>query len=158
MYFRPISSDFVVSAGIAPFNASLAEPWVLVLSIAATTQFPTLLVDRAISHPVNPVTADISCTKSRCHSYYFPGRFGQISPSPRRQSYPPNADTFIVKRGPGVQLDFWDVSADFHWAPDYCRIWGTDEFAMTMCLTRSNVTKDALVAGAASEYKLITLI
>lgn len=151
--FNPTSPTLGVSAGIGPFNASLAEEWKSwVLSTYLVTEFPTFLADSTVSYPTNYAASHSPCANNTqtCHSNYFPGVLGIVSPSVVEVKFNEslNGDTFIVNHVQGVHVDYWEVDKlEGNWTSDDCQMWGSNKSALRVCLSTSKVTKNALVAG-----------
>lgn len=150
--FNPTSPTLSVSAGIGPFNASLAQGWKSwVLSTYLVTEFPTFLADSIVSYPTSYAASHPPCVNNTqiCHSSYFPGVLSIVSPSVFEVKFNEslNGDIFIVNQVQGVQVDYWEVDElEGNWTSDDCRTWGSNKSALMICLSTSKVTKNALVA------------
>ena len=151
--FNPTSPILSVSAGIGPFNASLAEQWdSRVLSTYLVTEFPAFLVDSTVSYPTSYAASHPPCVNNTrtCHSNYFPGVLNIVSPwvVGVKLNESLNGDTFIVNQGHGVHVDYWEVDErEGNWTTEDCQTWGNNNSALMICLSTSKVTKNALVAG-----------
>lgn len=151
--FNPTSPTLNVSAGIGPFNASLAQGWKSwVLSTYLVTEVPTFLADITVSYPTSYAASHPPCVNDiqTCHSNYFPGVLGIVSPwvVGVKHNESLNGDTFIVNQVQGVHVDYWEIDElEGNWTSDDCRMWGSNKSALRICLSTSKVTKNALVAG-----------
>lgn len=138
---------FSAVAGIGPYNSSLATPEILEPTVAATfisELYPTMLHDAQISTDLTPH----SCSGDGCLSTFIVGPIGLIQPPPLPISSYPSADTIFVHSLQGVETEFWDVdSRDRFNLTDDCKVWGTNDSAIQVCISASSLDKDHLIAG-----------
>lgn len=153
MHVEPITvfktqSAIPVSAGIAPFNASLAVNFLPgYLAVVATSQVWILFYNFLEGMEVVS-SATKACSGPDCSSYFFTGSLNMVAPYSTQPTSLLDASAYVVKGAPGLQGDYWNVSANE--APvtsDDCQTWGYSFAAIMICIKSSSLGNNALIAG-----------
>jgi hypothetical protein len=138
-----------VSAGIGPFNVSFTTDLYNTeyLAMVAMGEVWYLFEDsqkcQLQDSPANP-----SCNESDCRSYFCTGGWESIAPLPVQLSTTSSADMYVVRNGPGLQMDMWNVSsAEQPMVSQDCLTWGYSFAALTICIKASTVYPGSLIAG-----------
>jgi hypothetical protein len=137
---------FPVSAGIGPYNVSLAQSnfyFPSQIAITVATLFSTLFADITNTLPLTST----HCPSDPCLSYFFPGSMGLIAPWPWRIQNFSRADVLIVRGVQGVQVDFWSRSVSDQLESNDCKLWGGDDAAIMICIAASSLNHSNLIAG-----------
>lgn len=140
-------SGLQVSAGIGPFEPSLATTWDgNITSFYFSTQVPSLSIEPLRTIAVNPVSA--ACSGADCISYLYTGGIASTSPYIFLVSQSPDADVFLIQGEVGLQGDYWNINpAEQPFAADHCQIWGDPQIAFSVCLQTSSLDSNSLIGG-----------
>jgi len=144
-----VAETIDVSSGIGPFNVSQAFDYdPNTLSFYFATVFEFLLIDSTIGFRLNNPT----CAGQGCMSFYFPGSFNTINPSPGTLfDQSPVADVVLVHGVQGMRIDFWATSVDEAQSVNasdlnYCPVYGGGDQAFALCVAPSTFNVDHLIA------------
>ena len=138
-----------VSAGIGAFNATYTnfgtpEEFAFLL----VSQAPYLFYNVMKTYSISPITKE--CSTSDCISYFFSGGLGAVSPSPYLNSQFTEANTAVVYKEQGVQVDYWGISLnDSVLSSENCKSWGSYLGGFMICIKQSELNTNNLVAGKA---------
>lgn len=141
----------VLDAGLSPINTSIANSYDF--NELALPEFwwyfNTILSDTRNVRVVEP----LSCPQGQvCTSYFLPGSPGKIVPDLSQPDLTPenftNAISFIQHDAPGYQLDFSPIQSDVPpMVLSDCRLYGTSQFALEICLKSVNTS---FIAGTSN--------
>ena len=153
--FTPVSG-FPVSAGIGPFEPSLATTWnALITPFLFSAQVPSLTIEPLRTIASNAVAK--ACSSSDCVSYFYAGGVATISPYIFLVPQSPEANIFIVQGEVGLQGDYWSIDqGEQPFTSDHCHIWGDSGHAFSICIKTSSLNQDYLIAGAIPWFHLCT--
>jgi len=83
-----------------------------------------------------------------CSSYLFPGPASLIIPTPVYISNFSDADAIQVYGSASVQIDYWKPNVSDQWSSADCRIWGSNESAIQICIG----SQDYLISGTFTAF------
>lgn len=143
-------------AGVGSYNVSLTQTSIILPPTAAifvSDLFTDLLTSPLYATSLPPH----SCSGAGCISSFILGSYGLIQPPPLPASNYSKADSIFLHRLQGVQVEFWDSDLGEQFTSNDCKIWGTNESAIEVCIRQSSFEKNYLVAGIRAYNSLLTI-
>lgn len=133
---------YTATAGVGSYNVSLTQPDVNPPSTVANivSQYYTDLYEKP------DFGYQFSCPTRGCGSHFFTGNIAFIQPNPIYFTNITTANYVFVRQLQGLQVDTLVLASGEVHASD-CKIWGTNQTAIQICIADSTATPNALVAG-----------
>ena len=132
---------YAATAGVGSYNASLARPDVNSPSAIANS------VSQYIDfYKRSDFGYQLSCPTSGCGSHLFVGGTSFIQPKPIYFTNITTANYVFVHQLQGLQVDTLVLTSGEVQTND-CKIWGSNQAAIQICIADSTASPNALIAG-----------
>ena len=147
---------YPAAAGVSSYNVSLTQTSIIYPSVAAilvSNLFTNILTSPLAATSLPPH----SCSEPGCISSFILGSYGLIQPPPLPASNYSMADSISIRGLQGVKVDFWDSDLGEQFMSEDCKIWGSNETAIEICLRQSSHEKNNLVLGIMTSLLPLTI-
>lgn len=132
--------------GIGSYNVSLTQTTIL-YPTALAIFVSELYLDVFQNVQMSTYLPPHSCSGDGCLSTFILASLALVQPPPLPPSNYPKADSIFIHRLQGVQVEFWNSDQRENFTSNNCKIWGSNESAIEICIGQSFLDKNHLVAG-----------